>query len=91
MLPAVSAIPGAETREAGIAAGAVAGAAPFAFEALPGAAEAVLSHAEEQTAAWAAKYPHLVAIGAKLGVPAATAALFGWMMHSAKGVVKSDH
>jgi hypothetical protein len=72
----------------GLAAGAVAGAAPLAISEIPGAFEALASHADEQIGAWAAKYPHLVAIGSKLGIPTATTALLGWMIHSAKSASK---
>lgn len=68
----------------GVAAGGVAGAIPLGLSVLPGAGEALLTHAEEQAGAWAAKYPHLVALGTKLGVPTAATALLGWMIHQAK-------
>jgi hypothetical protein len=62
--------------------GAIAGGA--AIRALPGVGEALLTHAEEQAGQWAAKYPHLVALGAKIGIPTGATALLGWMIHQTK-------
>jgi hypothetical protein len=58
--------------------------ASTALSAVPGVGEALLEHAETHAAEWAAKYPHLVAPGAKIGIPTAATALLGWMIHQAK-------
>lgn len=55
-----------------------------AIKAIPGATEAILQHLEENAAEYAAKYPHLLALAGKLGIPTTVGGLILYLAKDKK-------